>query len=284
MAQFTNQASLTYNNVTTNSNVATGELLEVISATKTAVTPSYSQGSAVTYAISIVNSGTTAINGLTVSDDLGAYTQDPFTLVPLRYEDGSIRLFTDGVLQPVPTVTATNPLTVTGINIPAGGNVLILYEAVVTEFAPLEAGSIILNTAQISGGGISTPVSATATVTPAEEADLSITKSICPAVVTENSRVTYTFVIQNNGNTAAIATDNASVTDLFNPILTDLAVTLNGQTLSEGSGYTYDLESGLFTTVPGVITVPAATYSTDPQTGALIVTPGVTTLTVTGTV
>ena len=38
MAQFTNQAQLSYNNATINSNVAVGEVLEVLSANKTAVT------------------------------------------------------------------------------------------------------------------------------------------------------------------------------------------------------------------------------------------------------
>ena len=41
MAQFTNQAQLSYNDSVTNSNIAVGELLEVLSATKTAVIDEY---------------------------------------------------------------------------------------------------------------------------------------------------------------------------------------------------------------------------------------------------
>ena len=37
MAQFTNQAQLSYNNSVANSNVGVGEILEVLSATKTAL-------------------------------------------------------------------------------------------------------------------------------------------------------------------------------------------------------------------------------------------------------
>ena len=37
MAVFTNQATLTYNGNVINSNITTGEILEVLSATKTAV-------------------------------------------------------------------------------------------------------------------------------------------------------------------------------------------------------------------------------------------------------
>ena len=40
--------------------------------------------------------------------------------------------------------------------------------------------------------------------------------------------VTYTFLIQNSGNEPLTATDNAAVTDLFDPILTGLTVTFDG--------------------------------------------------------
>ena len=72
MATFTNQATLRYNGNIINSNVTTGELLEVLSATKTAVLDNYTQGSEVTYVVQIVNSGTIAFSGLTITDDLGA--------------------------------------------------------------------------------------------------------------------------------------------------------------------------------------------------------------------
>ena len=53
---------------------------------------------------------------------------------------------------------------------------------------------------------------------------------------------------------------------------------------AEGTQFTYDEATGLFTTVAGEITVPAATYTTNPETGAVVVAPGVSTLTVTGTI
>ena len=51
-----------------------------------------------------------------------------------------------------------------------------------------------------------------------------------------------------------------------------------------GVQYTYDESTGLFQTVAGVITVPAATYEQDIITGKWNIIPGVTILTVTGTV
>jgi len=284
MAIFTNQATLSYNDVVTNSNVATGELLEVLSATKRAVRNEYGDGNSVTYVVSILNSGTTPITGLTVSDDLGAYTFNGETLYPLSYREGSLLYYVNGVLQADPTVTAGPPLTVSGISVPGGGNAVIVYEATVNQFAPLGVDGSIVNTATVSGGGITTPVTASETVTALSGANLMINKSIYPTTVSENSRVTYTFTIQNYGNTEAVATDNATLTDIFDPALSDLVVVFNGNTWSEGTNYTYDEATGSFVTVPGQITVPAASYVQDAESGVWTTVPGVSVLTVTGTI
>ena len=128
MPTFTNQATLSYNNITTNSNVVTGQLLEVLSVTKTAVMNTYSAQEVVTYVVSILNTGTTALTGLTATDDLGAYIQGGVTRYPLDYLAGSVRLYINGVLQAPPAATAEPPLVITGINIPAGGNAILVYE------------------------------------------------------------------------------------------------------------------------------------------------------------
>ena len=82
MATFFNQATLRYNNTITNSNIASGELVEVLAVTKTAVRDTYQVGEDITYAVSILNSGTVPFSGLTVTDDLGAYTVDTATVTP----------------------------------------------------------------------------------------------------------------------------------------------------------------------------------------------------------
>ncbi len=285
MATFTNQASLSYNNTTTLSNIVTGEIVEVLTAAKNALDADYGLGDTVTYAISIVNSGLTAITGLTITDDLGAYTTSGTTTVtPLTYVSGSANYYANGVLQTAPTVVAGPPLVLSGINIPAGGNAVVLYEAGVNEFAPLGATDVIANRATISGGGINTPIEVTDTISAAVAPQLSISKSISPDTIPENGQLTYTFVIQNTGNTAADAADNAAITDLFNPILENISVTMNGMAMTPNTDYTYSEATGLFQTVPGVITVPAATYTQDPVTGRWTVVPGSTTITVTGTV
>ena len=284
MAIFYNRATISYNGQSLNSNQVSGEILEALTMTKTAISGSYGIGDSVSYAVSIVNSGITAINGLTLTDDLGAYTVGTSTLVPLSYRDGSVIYYIDGALQPAPTVTTTDNLVITGINIPAGSNATIIYEALANGYAPLAAGSSITNTVTVTGGGIASPLTDTATVPVSEEPDLSIAKAICPPVVSDNGQLTYTFIIQNTGNTPIIATDNLTVTDIFNPVLENISVTLNGTTLTLGTGYTYDQTSGEFATLPGIVTVDAATYTQDPDSGLITVNPGVSVLTVTGTV
>ena len=74
------------------------------------------------------------------------------------------------------------------------------------------------------------------------------------------------------------------MTDIFDPILTDLAVTFNGAVWTEPTNYTYDESTGTFVTVPGQITVPAATFTQDPVTGVYTTVPGVSVLTVEGTI
>lgn len=284
MAIFTNQATLSYNGGVTNSNIAYGEILDVLTATKTAIEGTYTPGSVVTYAVTLRNTGGAALGALTLTDDLGGYPVGATTVYPLTYVTGSATLFVDGVPQATPTVTAGPPLVVTGINIPAGGDAVLVYQARANAFADPAEGGIIENTVTVTGDGLSAPITATETVTATAEPVLTISKSITPSQVVDNDRVTYTFVIQNTGNRPVVATDNAAITDTFDPILTNLAVTFEGATWTQGVEYNYDPATGLFATVPGQILVPAATYTQDPVTGAYTVTPGTVVLTVTGTI
>lgn len=282
MAIFTNQATISYNNTIRNSNITTGQILTTVSATKTAVGDDYTAGDDVTYVISILNSGSTPITDVTVTDDLGAYEFGETTVYPLRYVPGSVRYYVNGVLQTAPSADDGAGLVFTGLTVPAGGNAMLVYEAEVTQFAPLAEGGTITNTASVTGSCITEPITVSAVITTQDEADLTITKSLCPNTVTGCGQLSYTFVIQNTGNTPADADLGAVITDTFNPILRDLLVTFNGDAWTEGTNYTYNEETGEFATLPGQITVPAATFMQD-ETGAWVVNPGVSILTVTGT-
>ena len=284
MATFYNQATLTYNGREVVSNITMGQTVEVLNATKTALTETYRVGDTVTYVVSLINTGTIPLTGLTLTDDLGAYTDGlGATVVPLDYVDGSLAYFVNGVLQPTPTITAVTALTVTDLSIPAGGDAQLIYQTTVNEFAPPTADGVVTNNVSISGAGI-TPVTAQETITAAEGARLSIAKSLSPAIVPENGQLTYTFIIRNSGNAPATVADNVAISDSFSPALEGITVIYDGNVWSSPANYTYDEATGAFATVPGQITVPAATYTRDPATGAWIVDPGSVTITVSGTI
>ena len=239
MASFTNQAHLSYNGRSVASNVVTGQMLSPLTLTKTAVVDTYAPTDTVTYVITIVNSGATAYTDLTLTDDLGAYAAGGQTVYPLSYTPDSAVWFINGTRQADPTASGA-PLVISGLSVPAGGNAVILYEAATTDAAPLAEGSEITNAVTLTGSGIGTPLTAQATVTVEAQANLRITKSLSPAVVAENGSLTYTFLIQNEGNLPAGPDAAVVVTDTFDPILRDLTVTLNDLPLAVTTGYTYD--------------------------------------------
>ena len=280
---FTNQASLSYNNTVTNSNVTTGQIIEVLSISKTSLQTTYSADDTVTFIISIVNSGNTPFTNITLNDNLAGYTVGNGSAYPLSYVENSVRYFVNGVMQSAPAVSTAVALVISGINIPAGGNAVVVYEARITKYAPLEANSTITNAATIEGAGITTLISASETLNIEEEPQLTISKSLSPTTVSENGQITYTFVIQNYGNTAADADDNAIISDIFSPILGNITVQFNSATWAPTENYTYSEETGAFATVAGQVTVPAATFTQNAQTGEVSVVPGVSVLTVTGT-
>lgn len=284
MATFYNQATLSYNDTTTNSNIVAGELVEVLSIAKTATDDTYKPGDLVTYIVTLINSGTTAYTGLELSDDLGTYEFNTLSLTPLTYVPGSLRYFVNGTLQTTPAVNAGPPLVIRDLSVPANGNATLIYEARVNEYASPETTGTLTNTATLSGDMVSTPVTASTVLTSDDAAQLSISKSVSPETIAENGQLTYTFVIQNTGNTPAAATDNVAVTDTFTPILSNLSVSFDNTAWTSPANYSYNQTTGLFQTVPGQITIPAASYTQDAATGAWTVTPGSGILKVTGTI
>ena len=284
MAVFSNQATITYNGNTANSNIAYGEILDALAVSKTPIESGYTPGETVTYVVNLTNTGTTPLTGVTLTDNLGGYDFAGTTVYPLSYNANSIKYFVNGVLQSTPTVAQGPPMSITGLSIPANGNAVLVYQATVTSFAPSTLGSTIVNTVTATGTGINTPVTASSTVAVNSNASITVNKSISPTQVTDNQQVTYTFIIQNSGNTALEATGDTVITDTFNPILSNISAVFNSTPLGVNTDYTYDTSTGLFQTLAGRITVPAATVTQNPTTGEYTVTPGVSTLVITGTI
>ena len=279
LAIFTNQATLTYTGGTVNSNVVTGEIRDVVSVSKTAVTDSYRPGGSIVYVVSIVNSGDMPVADVAVTDDLGGYEFEGETVYPLSYVEGSLVYLVNGSVEPAPDVGVGQPLVIS--EVPAQANVVLIYETLVTAYAPLGADAEITNTVTVTGPCISAALTASATVPMEMDPLLSITKSLDPEVVSGCDQLTYTFTVQNSGSQAG---EDAAivVSDTFDPILTDIAVTLNGEELP-ASDYSYDEITGVFATNSGRITVPAAAF-TQNEDGTWTTEPGIAVLRVTGTI
>lgn len=284
MAQFTNQATLSYNGLTANSNIVTGTITQVLELWKTATPQTYRPGDIITYVVTIRNSGASAFTGLTVTDTLGAYGFGSGTVTPLTFTGDPVLYDSNGVPQPAPAVTAGPPLVISGLSVPAGGSVTLVYRARVNSYAPLGAAAALTNTATLTGSGLTAPLTAQETVTMAQGPALTILKALNPTTVVENGQVTYTFTLENAGSEAADAAAGIVLSDTFTPPLSDLSVTLNGSAWPAAGNYTYNAATGAFATVAGRITVPAATYTQNAATGLWTLTPGVTTVTVTGTI
>lgn len=283
MAIFTNQASLTLNGQTTSSNITIGEVVSGLTLTKTSISRDYGRDDRVAYIVTITNEGG-AVTGATLTDDLGSYTVGNSTVTPFTYVTGSLLFYQNGVLTSGPVAAGGPPLIITGIDIPAGGNVQIIYEAATNEFTPHIANASVTNTVVLGGEGVCEELTDSAVVTARDEVALTIAKAICPPLVTECGMVTYTLIIQNTGNTPVVATDDLIVRDTFNPILNPIVVTFDGDEWTEGVQYTYDETTGEFATLPGAVPVPAATYTQNPVSGVYSVTPGVAVITITGRV
>ncbi len=285
MAFFYNQANLSFGGRITNSNITEGEVITRVNLTKTAVTTDYGAGDNIVYAINLVNADDTDKTGITLTDNLGAFNPTGnLEVIPLNYVDESILYYQNGVLQPAPTVDAGAPLVISGITIPAGGNVTVLYEARANEYAPRGINASIINVVNAEGEGLCDVLNDSAEVPTRNEALLTIAKAVSPETLTCGGEVTYTFIIQNHGNLPVVATDDAIITDVFNPILNNITVRVNDEVIEEGVGYTYNEETGEFATIGGALPVPEATFIRDPETGIITTTPGVTILTITGTI
>ena len=283
----TNQALLQYTYGTTTavaaSNIATTVLNDTLTGEKTVLEADYRAGENLTYIITLTNSGTSALTDVAVTDDLGTYAVSPtLDATPLTY-GGAVLLYINGVLGATITPTVDeDSVTFVIPSIPAGATAMLIYDANVNAAAPLTSGSAIVNTAAVSGAGITDSPELTARVEAEDYADVSVFKEMTPNPVTEGSLLTYTFTIENYGNTEATG---LVLTDAFDPAPAGITVTVDG-TVIPPSDYTY-VDGTLTLPAAGSgyeITVPAATFTRNDATGEFTVTPGVRVITVTGTI
>lgn len=281
MAVILNQANLTYTYGTTTATVASNfaetEWNAPLSAQKRALESAYREGSTLTYLISLKNESDAPVANLVLTDNLGAYTPAGAAapVVPLTFT-GHAALYVNGTFsEELTPATVPEGVQFTIPSVPADTDALLVYQATVNGFAPLDAGSEITNTASI---GETDPLTVSATVPVAEYADVSIEKEMSPNPITDGDVLSVVFTIENRGNAEAT---ELTLTDHFPLTLSDVAIAVNGAPVTD-----FTFENNLLT-LPGsaqtTLSVPAAAFSQD-ETGLTVVTPGTLTVTLTGTV
>ena len=70
--------------------------------------------------------------------------------------------------------------------------------------------------------------------------------------------------------------------DTFTPALTELTAEFNGEAWASGTNYAYDPDTGVFTSIDGQITVPAAQFIQNEETGEWTAQAGVSTIIIKG--
>jgi len=266
------------------SNLAETQLESSVSFTKATVGDVYGDESVITYILTINNTSSTVLNNISITDNLGTFTENTMELTPLTYAPPALILVNGNDMSNQLTVDSSNSGSIifSFPSIAPGSTANIIYRAAVNEYAPLSENSTIVNTATLTSDSECANGIAEATVTAALEANVSVFKQMSPNPVTCGDMVTYTIRVYNYGN---IAAENVQLVDAFDPTPTNITVSQDG-TLIPAAAYTY--ENGVLTVPSAVtqtpITVPAATYTRDPDTGIVSVNPGVVEFVITGTI
>jgi uncharacterized repeat protein (TIGR01451 family) len=285
MATIENFATVSYTSggvlETKVSNLAEIGLESAVNLSKTALGDTYGEDSVITYILSITNTSASVIANVSITDDLGSFVFGTMELTPLEYTAPALLLIDgqDVSAQLIVDDTTAGSLVFSFPSLPAGATANIVYRATVNEYAPLDLNSAIVNTATLTSDSDCADGSASATVTAASAANVSVFKQMAPNPVVCGDVVSYTIRIYNYGNMPA---EDVVLTDTFNPAPDTITVSKDGVLLG-GSEYSY--VGGTLTTPVGTgtrVSVPAATFTRDSETGILNVTPGVVEYVITG--
>ena len=285
MATIENFATVSYTSggvaATKISNLAQIELDSSLSFSKTTLGSTYTAGTALTYILSVTNSSASAVTGITITDDLSTFTYGTQELTPLTFTEPALLLINgqDQTASLTVDSSAANAVVFTIASLAPGATANIVYNAQPNQFAPLDQGSSVTNTAELVSDSDCAGGTASATATVADAADIEVVKTMSPNPVICGETVTYTIRIYNYGN---INAEDVVLADTFVPAPENITVTRNG-VLLVATDYTY-VDGTLTVPAASGDTVPAATFTRDPVTGEVGVTPGVVEYVITGTI
>lgn len=268
---------------TKNSNLAEIELDSSLGFSKATLGTTYSSGAPVTYVLSVTNNSTATVTELTVTDDLGTFTEGATELTPLTFLSPALLLINGQDSTALLTTDATSPNAVvfTFPSLAPGETANIIYNATPNSYAPLVQASTITNSATLQSNSDCADGEASTTVTVSSAADIEVIKSMCPNPVVCGDTITYTVKIYNYGN---IDAEDVVLTDTFNPAPTNITVSRNGVILTPDT-YTYT-DGTLTVPVQATAgdTVPAATFVRNPETGEVTTIPGLVEYVISGTI
>ena len=252
-----NQANVNYTYVgarspsSNDSNITTTQILSAtnITVTKYSLTDTFVQGENNGFAIRVENTGSTPINNVVISDNLGEITEGEQTFDLFDYVDGSASYSLNN--SPFTNIipTSTSPLSVSVGTMQPGDVYELLYLARAITGTGI---SIITNTATASGvfNGETVTDSDSVTLQELEYANLEITKSQSSDNAILGSDFSYTITLTNDGNLEAT---NITVTDT----LPD-EFSLESVEMIQG-GVTTTLDPSDYSFAGGVLTIPSGT-------------------------
>lgn len=252
MDNISNQATLSYNNTTTNSNTVTTQILSLynLTATKESLQTTYTPNQSITYLTRVENTGSASLYNLTIVDNLADGL--------INYLNGSVKGYLNGTEINVNVISTANNVTFTIDNVMnPGDNVIIVFKT----STPLTRPDVLTNVQNISANGGTTTgpiVSAnpSASVELASYAALEIIKSANKPSIYSGDSLTYTFQITNSGNELA---NNVTFSDIFPTGYTINTITLTTPTSTTPVSYdptTY--VTGNTLTIPA-LTIPVGT-------------------------
>lgn len=272
-----NSATISYVYGTTNdastSNLVTTQLEENYSlkAEKTSNNTTWRPQENITFNLLVENDGTEPLYGVSIQDDLGAGT--------LNYIPGSARMFRNEELTGI-APTNVSPLTMVIPDPLEAGEVVLLSYVAKVKGDLSSTVETITNTAtvvghEVSAAGTAVPVnpSPTLTLTKEDYANVRIEKTVDKENVAVGEELTYTFRLENSGNTVANRVvlrddlpDNFEITSVT-------SITDGVETIFEPTDYSVGENNVLIlpTSTTKLISVPASTISGDGLTIVTIV-------------
>ena len=261
-----NQANVNYtyigarSPINNDSNITTTLVLSAtnITVTKYSLTETFVPGERNAYVVRVENTGSTPINNVILSDNLGQINEGEQTFDLFEYVDGSANYSLNNSPITSITPTTTNPLSV-NIGTLNVGDVYELYY-LASALSSITEDSIT-NTATATGvyNGETISDSGSTTVTALEYANLNIVKTQSSENAILGEDFAYTIALNNDGNLEAT---NITVTDTLPDefSLESVEMIQNGVTTTlDPSEYTY---TGNLLTIPSStstleLTIPA---------------------------